>query len=92
MPTITIEQLGLPVESRKGTILDAALAAGVPFPHSCRVGECGACKSPAGVRGSLLTGARRRGRAQSIGTRCRRDTSMPQLAKDGRDGGLAGRG
>jgi NAD(P)H-flavin reductase/ferredoxin len=45
MPTITIEQLGLPVESRKGTILDAALAAGVPFPHSCRVGECGACKS-----------------------------------------------
>jgi naphthalene 1,2-dioxygenase ferredoxin reductase component len=45
MPTITIEPLGLPVESRKGTILDAALAAGVPFPHSCRVGECGACKS-----------------------------------------------
>jgi CDP-4-dehydro-6-deoxyglucose reductase/ferredoxin-NAD(P)+ reductase (naphthalene dioxygenase ferredoxin-specific) len=45
MPTITIEQLGLPVESRKGTILDAALAAGVPFPHSCRAGECGACKS-----------------------------------------------
>jgi CDP-4-dehydro-6-deoxyglucose reductase/ferredoxin-NAD(P)+ reductase (naphthalene dioxygenase ferredoxin-specific) len=45
MPTITIEQLGVPLKSRKGTILDAALAAGIAYPHSCRVGECGACKS-----------------------------------------------
>ena len=45
MPTITIEQIGAPINSRKGTILDAALAAGVAYPHSCRVGECGSCKS-----------------------------------------------
>ncbi len=43
--SITIEQLGTQLPARKGTILDAALAAGVSFPHSCRVGECGACKS-----------------------------------------------
>jgi naphthalene 1,2-dioxygenase ferredoxin reductase component len=45
MPTVTIEQLGVPLTSRKGTILDAALAAGIAYPHSCRVGECGSCKS-----------------------------------------------
>ena len=45
MPTVTIEQLGIPLTSRKGTILDAALAAGIAYPHSCRVGECGSCKS-----------------------------------------------
>jgi ferredoxin-NADP reductase len=28
-----------------GTLLDAALAAGVPAPHSCREGHCGACKA-----------------------------------------------
>ena len=34
-----------PVESaRRQTILDAALGAGVPFPHVCGVGECGSCK------------------------------------------------
>lgn len=27
------------------TILEAALAAGLPFPHGCRSGNCGACKS-----------------------------------------------
>lgn len=27
------------------TILDAALAAGVAYPHGCRSGNCGACKS-----------------------------------------------
>lgn len=43
--TISIEQIGTQLPARKGTILDAALAAGVPFPHGCRIGECGACKS-----------------------------------------------
>lgn len=28
-----------------GTILEAALDAGVPYPHGCRSGNCGACKS-----------------------------------------------
>ncbi len=27
------------------TVLDAALQAGIPYPHSCRGGRCGACKS-----------------------------------------------
>lgn len=27
-----------------GTVLEAALAADVPFPHGCRSGNCGACK------------------------------------------------
>lgn len=27
------------------TLLDAALEAGLDFPHSCRSGNCGACKS-----------------------------------------------
>lgn len=27
------------------TILEAALAAGIPYPHGCRSGRCGACKS-----------------------------------------------
>ena len=35
---------GLEVETG-GTILEAALAAGVPYPHGCQSGNCGACKS-----------------------------------------------
>lgn len=27
------------------TILDAAFAAGIPYPHGCRSGRCGSCKS-----------------------------------------------
>jgi ferredoxin-NAD(P)+ reductase (naphthalene dioxygenase ferredoxin-specific) len=27
------------------TVLDAALAAGIPYPHGCRSGRCGSCKS-----------------------------------------------
>ncbi len=44
MPKLTIRQWPLPIETGKGTILDAALERGVPFPHGCRTGECGACK------------------------------------------------
>ncbi len=29
----------------KDSILNEALAAGIPFPHSCTVGTCGTCKS-----------------------------------------------
>ena len=51
MITLTIKDWAQPVSARSGkTLLDAALAAGVPFPHSCRAGECGQCKS------RLLTG------------------------------------
>jgi CDP-4-dehydro-6-deoxyglucose reductase/ferredoxin-NAD(P)+ reductase (naphthalene dioxygenase ferredoxin-specific) len=43
---VAIRQHGAPVEVEMGqTILDAALAAGVPYPHGCRSGNCGACKS-----------------------------------------------
>lgn len=45
MTKLTIRQWPLPVETGRSTILDAALASGVPFPHGCRTGECGACKS-----------------------------------------------
>lgn len=47
---VTIEQVGdpggagLPVAAGQ-TILDAALAAGIPYPHGCQSGNCGACKS-----------------------------------------------
>lgn len=27
------------------TVLSAALGAGVPYPHSCQAGRCGACRS-----------------------------------------------
>ena len=42
----SIRQHDAPVAVEVGqTILEAALAAGVPFPHGCRSGNCGACKS-----------------------------------------------
>jgi CDP-4-dehydro-6-deoxyglucose reductase/ferredoxin-NAD(P)+ reductase (naphthalene dioxygenase ferredoxin-specific) len=44
MPKLTIRQWPLPIETGRGTILDAALENGVPFPHGCRTGECGSCK------------------------------------------------
>lgn len=46
MAKITMKHWGATVHGKRGqTILDAALAAGVPYPHGCRSGECGECKS-----------------------------------------------
>jgi CDP-4-dehydro-6-deoxyglucose reductase/ferredoxin-NAD(P)+ reductase (naphthalene dioxygenase ferredoxin-specific) len=45
MTTIKLQQWPIPLTTARGTILDAALAAGVPYPHSCRSGDCGSCKS-----------------------------------------------
>jgi ferredoxin-NAD(P)+ reductase (naphthalene dioxygenase ferredoxin-specific) len=43
---VSIRQHAAPVCVEIGqTILEAALAAGVPYPHGCRSGNCGACKS-----------------------------------------------
>jgi len=43
---VAIRRHGDPVDVEVGqTILEAALAAGVPYPHGCRSGNCGACKS-----------------------------------------------
>jgi len=43
---VVIRQWAEPVAVEPGaTILEAALAAGVPYPHGCRSGNCGACKS-----------------------------------------------
>src|SRR5438105_3104752 len=43
---ITIRQHDAPIPVEPGeTILAAALAQGVPYPHGCRSGNCGACKS-----------------------------------------------
>lgn len=41
---ISLSQWPSPIPARRGTILDAALAAGVPFPHACQEGDCGRCK------------------------------------------------
>jgi len=44
--TVTLRQHGGPITVEAGqTILEAALAQDVPFPHGCRSGNCGACKS-----------------------------------------------
>lgn len=45
MPRITIANLPATLDVRSGTILEAALDAGLPFPHGCRSGNCGTCKS-----------------------------------------------
>lgn len=43
---VTIRQHDRPVRAEMGqTILEAALAQGVPYPHGCQSGNCGACKS-----------------------------------------------
>lgn len=45
MHSIRIIQWPLELNAtRRETVLDAALRNGVPFPHSCRSGECGECK------------------------------------------------
>ncbi|MGO4741693.1 2Fe-2S iron-sulfur cluster-binding protein [Bosea sp. 2KB_26] len=46
MPHLTLPQLGrrIPIAAEQ-TILQAALEAGVPYPHGCRSGRCGSCKS-----------------------------------------------
>lgn len=46
MTTLRLPQTQSHIAVAEGqTVLDAALHAGVPFPHSCRSGRCGACKS-----------------------------------------------
>ena len=43
---VDIRQARTSLEVQKDqTILDAALAAGIPYPHGCRSGRCGSCKS-----------------------------------------------
>src|SRR5579863_9753934 len=43
---VTIRQHAAPIAVEAGgTVLEAALAQGVPYPHGCRSGNCGACKS-----------------------------------------------
>jgi CDP-4-dehydro-6-deoxyglucose reductase/ferredoxin-NAD(P)+ reductase (naphthalene dioxygenase ferredoxin-specific) len=44
--TVAIAQHATPIQVEPGaTVLETALAAGVPYPHGCRSGNCGACKS-----------------------------------------------
>lgn len=43
---VDIRQTRTSLEIQDGqTILDAALAAGIPYPHGCKSGRCGSCKS-----------------------------------------------
>ncbi len=44
MPKISFAEWPQPIEAGRLRILEAALDAGVPFPHSCGSGECGTCK------------------------------------------------
>lgn len=54
MYELFLTQLGRSVSVGPGmTLLDAALGAGVAFPHGCRSGRCGTCK--ARVSGSQVT-------------------------------------
>lgn len=44
--TVDIRQAGRAIEVQEShTILDAALDAGIAYPHGCRSGRCGSCKS-----------------------------------------------
>lgn len=44
--TIYLPQIGRSIPAAPGeTVLQAALAAGISYPHGCRMGRCGACKS-----------------------------------------------
>jgi len=44
--TAYLPQIGRGIVVQEGeTILQAALAAGISYPHGCRMGRCGACKS-----------------------------------------------
>ena len=45
MYTVNIKEWSALIEVHKGTILEAALSQGIPYPHQCRVGECGNCKA-----------------------------------------------
>lgn len=43
---VDIRQAGRTIAVPGGiTLLEAALAAGIPYPHGCRSGRCGSCKS-----------------------------------------------
>ncbi len=45
MARVSVRPQGVTVEAEMGgTILQAALAAGIDFPNSCQSGNCGACK------------------------------------------------
>jgi naphthalene 1,2-dioxygenase ferredoxin reductase component len=45
MPRVTILNQPITLLAAEQTILDAALAADVPYPHGCRSGSCGTCKA-----------------------------------------------
>ncbi|HEX6141638.1 MAG TPA: 2Fe-2S iron-sulfur cluster-binding protein, partial [Geminicoccaceae bacterium] len=42
---VVITSCGAELELERGTILDAAIEAGLPYPHGCRAGNCGSCRS-----------------------------------------------
>ena len=44
--TIHLPQIDRSIAVAEGeTVLQAALASGIAYPHGCRMGRCGACKS-----------------------------------------------
>jgi naphthalene 1,2-dioxygenase ferredoxin reductase component len=45
MALIHVENWPQPIEAHRLRVLEAALDAGVPYPHGCGTGECGSCKT-----------------------------------------------
>ncbi|XOT97979.1 2Fe-2S iron-sulfur cluster-binding protein, partial [Alcaligenes pakistanensis] len=44
--TILIRQTGQQIAAQEGqNILQAALQSGLAYPHGCRLGRCGGCKT-----------------------------------------------
>ncbi len=90
MATITIEQWGKPIECGKQRILDAALDAGVPYPHGCASGECGSSKSQVisgevvmdrYSPGALTDAERAQGQILACRARCTTDATVRWLSE-----------
>jgi NAD(P)H-flavin reductase/ferredoxin len=94
VPTIKLQQWPAPIHATRGSILDAALAAGVPYPHGCRSGECGSCKSRLLCGDVLMDGCapealsadeRSTGLILACRARPRSDVEVAWLSGDGND-------
>ena len=79
---VKIAQWGEPVEvDDDQTLLEAALEQGVPYPHGCRSGNCGACKSrlyAGSVEMEALFRLRADGRGEGKRVRTRLPLACPQ--------------
>lgn len=89
MSLIHVKDWPQPIEAGRLRILEAALDAGVPYPHGCGTGECGGCKSQllsgevtldAYSRDALSDAERARGVILACRARLKTDVSVQWLA------------